>query len=58
MKDGMRHRVDMRMNKKLNKAYDISNVVRTEVEFVVAADFMKMRQEFTKVLLSNSANDQ
>ena len=42
----------MRVNKKLNKCFDLSNVVRAEVEFVMAADFMKVRQEFDKMFLS------
>ena len=53
MKDGIRHKLDIRLNRKLFKAFDLSNVFRFEVEFLMAADFVKMRAEFTRVLLSS-----
>lgn len=34
----------MRLNKRINKVYDLSNVIRAEIEFVMAADFVKMRE--------------
>jgi hypothetical protein len=51
MKDGIRHKLDIKLNRKLYKAFDLSNVFRFEVEFLMAADFMKMRAEFTKISL-------
>lgn len=53
MIDGVRHRLDMRLNRKLNKVFDLTKILRTEVEFNLAADFMKMRQDFNKMLISN-----
>ncbi len=43
MADGLRHRLDMRLNRKLNKVFDLSKILRTEVEFNVTADFIKLR---------------
>ncbi|CDW84830.1 ubiquitin carboxyl-terminal hydrolase [Stylonychia lemnae] len=49
MKDHTRVKLDMRQNKKLFKTYDLSSVIRTEIEFNMAADFQKMREEFNKI---------
>ena len=42
----------MRLNRKLNKVFDLTKILRTEVEFNLAADFMKMRQDFNKIMIS------
>lgn len=50
MRDGSRQKLDLKLNRKLNKQYDMNNVVLMEAEFLISADFVKVRAEFTKVL--------
>lgn len=46
MSDGTRKKLDIKINRKLNRYYNINLVVRVEVEYLVSADFLKMRAEF------------
>ena len=51
MKDGIRHKLDITINKKFFKAFDLNNLLRLEVEFLMSADFMKLRADFTRVIM-------
>ena len=55
MHDDTRVKLDLNLNKKFNKQYNMNSIVRLEVEFLVTADFLKMRSDFNKVLNSAPA---
>lgn len=52
MHDNTRQKLDVILNRKLNKTFDLNQVIRLEVEFLMSADFLKMRSEFLKTLNS------
>ena len=55
MHDETRVKLDLNLNKKFNKQYNMNSIVRLEVEFLVTADFLKMRSDFNKVMNSAPA---
>lgn len=52
MRDGLRVKVDQKLNKRLHKAYDLPNLFKFDIEFTNSADFTRIRSEFFKSLRS------
>jgi len=46
---GTRQKLDIKLNKKLNKQFDVNQIKCIEVEFLMSADFVRMRSDFNKV---------
>lgn len=56
MNDGTKRKVDGKINRKLNKYYDLNSVIRMEAEFLMSADFIKMKADFNKLLINPSTS--
>jgi len=52
MRDGFKQKLDFKLNKKIGKVFDISNILRIEVEFPIVADFNRMKTDFHNASIS------
>lgn len=43
MKDGKREKMDMKLNKRILKTYDMASLLRIDIEFPMKADFVTMK---------------
>jgi ubiquitin C-terminal hydrolase len=58
LSNGTRQQVDWKLNKKLNKFFDLSQVIRLEAEFLMSADFHPLHRPFRELVYQQDNSEQ